>query len=197
MATLHTLTRSFSVWVIFCCCCCLPLLLTSPLPPKGTGVASNAHQACSLRKINFQQPYIRNRTYTLAEMARVSDQDTDNRFIGQQIYVNIRENNRCYMMKRITEIILKDVLLTETKERYPYAEDVAQFLASLTSELSRCKYSGNREHIEKNLEEMKSKMKELGENGKNKAIGELDLLFDYIENACTDAPKKGGNKKKN
>ncbi|XP_031445473.1 interleukin-22 [Phasianus colchicus] len=197
MATLHTLTRSFSVWVIFCCCCCLPLLLTSPLPPKGMGVVSNAHQACKLRKINFQLPYIRNRTYTLAEMARVSDQDTDNRFIGQQIYVNIRENNRCYMMKRITEIILKDVLLTEAKERYPYVEDVAQFLASLTSELSRCKSSGNREHIEKNLEEMKSKMKELGENGKNKAIGELDLLFDYIENACTDAPKKGGNKKKN
>lgn len=42
------------------------------------------------------------------------------------------------MMKRITEIIVKDVLLTEAKERYPYAEDVAQFLASLTSELSRC-----------------------------------------------------------
>ncbi|POI19069.1 hypothetical protein CIB84_017187, partial [Bambusicola thoracicus] len=92
--------------------------------------------------------------------ARLSDQDTDNRLISQQIYVNIRENNRCYMMKRITEIIVKDVLLTEAKERYPYTEDVAQFLASLTSELSRCKYSGNREHIEKNLEEMKSKMKE-------------------------------------
>uniref|UniRef100_A0A8C9EQ06 Interleukin 22 n=1 Tax=Pavo cristatus TaxID=9049 RepID=A0A8C9EQ06_PAVCR len=130
--------RSFSGWVVFCCCCCLPLLLTSPLPPKGTGVVSNAHQACRLRKINFQQPYIRNRTYTLAEMARISDQDTDNRLIGQQIYVNIKENNRCYMMKRIAEIIVKDVLLTEAKERYPYAEDVAQFLASLTSELSRC-----------------------------------------------------------
>lgn len=162
MATLHTLTRSFSGWVVFCYCCCFPLLLTSPLPPKGTGVVSNAHQACRLRKINFQQPYIRNRTYTLAEMARLSDQDTDNRLIGQQIYVNIRENNRCYMMKRITEIIVKDVLLTEAKERYPYAEDVAQFLASLTSELSRCKYSGNREHIEKNLEEMKSKNERVG-----------------------------------
>ncbi|KFV11052.1 Interleukin-22 [Tauraco erythrolophus] len=197
MASLQTLTKSFSGWVFCCCCCCLPLLLTSPLPPKGAGVASTTHHACRLRKINFQQPYIRNRTYTLAKMVQVSDQDTDNRLIGQQLYVNVKENNRCYMMKKIVEIVVKDVLLTEAKDQYPYAEEVAQFLASLTSELSRCKSSGPREHIEKNLEEMKSKMEQLGENGKTKAIGELDLLFDYVENACTDSPKKGGNKKKN
>lgn len=41
-------------------------------------------------------------------------------------------------MKRIVEIIVKDVLLTGAKDKYPYAEEVAQFLASLTSELSRC-----------------------------------------------------------
>ncbi|NXC47750.1 IL22 protein, partial [Penelope pileata] len=197
MASLRTLTRSFSGWVFFCCCCCFALLLSSPLPSKKAGVVPNAHQACRLREINFQQPYIRNRTYTLAKMASASDQDTDNRLIGQQIYINIRENNRCYMMKRVAEVIVKDVLLTVAKDQYPYAEEVAQFMASLTSELSRCRFSGNREHIEKNLEEMKRKMKQLGENGKNKAIGELDLLFDYIENACTDASKKGGNKKKN
>ncbi|NXI39378.1 IL22 protein, partial [Galbula dea] len=196
MASLQNLTTSFLGW-IFCCCCCLLPLLTSPLPLKGAGVASTAHNACRLRKVNFQQSYIRNRTYTLAKMAMVSDQDTDNRLIGQQLYVNIKENNRCYMMKRIVEIILKDVLLTEAKDQYPYAEEVAQFLASLTSELSRCKFSGNKEHIEKNLEEMKSKMKELGENGKTKAVGELGILFDYIENACTDAPRKGVNRKKN
>ncbi|NXP46335.1 IL22 protein, partial [Heliornis fulica] len=197
MASLKTITKNFSGWVIFCCCCCLPLLLTSPLPLKGAGLSSTALHACRLRKINFQQPYIRNRTYTLAKMVQVSDQDTDNRLIGQQLYVNIKENNRCYMMKRITEIVVKDVLLTEAKEQYPYVEEVAQFLASLTSELSRCKFSGHREPVEKNLEEMRSKLKKLGENGKTKAIGELDLLFDYIENACTDAPKKGGNRKKN
>ena len=41
-------------------------------------------------------------------------------------------------MKRIVEIVVKDVLLTEVKDRYPYVGEVAQFLASLTSELSRC-----------------------------------------------------------
>ncbi|NWI93823.1 IL22 protein, partial [Pitta sordida] len=194
MAYLQTLSKSFPGWIFFCCCCCLPLLLTSSLPLKGI---STAHHACKLRKINFQQPYIRNRTYTLAKMVHASDKDTDNRLIGQQLYVNIKENNRCYLMKRIVEFVVKDVLLTEIKNQYPYVEEVAQFLASLTLELSRCVSSGNREDIEKNLEQMKNKMEQLGENGKAKAIGELDLLFDYMENACTDAPKKGGNKKKN
>ncbi|NWV86525.1 IL22 protein, partial [Dasyornis broadbenti] len=194
MASLQTLSKSFPGWVFFCCCCCLPLLLTSCLPLKG---ASSAHHACRLRKINFQQPYIRNRTYTLAKTVHASDKDTDNRLIGQQLFVNIKENNRCYLMKKVVEFVVKDVLLTEIKNQYPYIEEVAQFLASLTSELSSCKFSGNREHIEKNLEQMKNKMEQLGENGKTKAIGELDLLFDYMESACTDAPKKGGNKKKN
>ncbi|NXG45332.1 IL22 protein, partial [Psilopogon haemacephalus] len=196
MACLQTLTKSFSAWVFFCCCCCLPLLLGGPLPPKGAGVAFTAHHACRLKKVNFQ-PYIRNHTYTLAKMARVSDQDTDNRLIGQQLYANIKESNHCYMMKKTVETVVKDVLLTEVKDQYLYAKEVVEFLASLTQQLRHCEPSGQREQIEKNLKEMKRKMAELGQNGKTKAIGELDLLFDYTENACADASKKGGHKKKN
>uniref|UniRef100_A0A8C3QNT3 Interleukin 22 n=1 Tax=Cyanoderma ruficeps TaxID=181631 RepID=A0A8C3QNT3_9PASS len=196
MASLQTLSKSFPGWVFFCCCCCLPLLLTSSLPLKG---ASAAHHACRLRKINFQQPYIRNRTYTLAKTASASDKDTDNRLIGQQLFVNIRENNRCYLMKRVVEFVVKDVLLTEVKNQYPYVEEVAQFLASLTSELNSCVSNTGFLSLRLSLLPINLRMLQavLGENGKTKAIGELDLLFDYMENACTDAPKKGGNKKKN
>ncbi|KAM9388086.1 interleukin-22 [Phaethornis superciliosus] len=197
MAFLETLTKNFSGWVVFCCCCCVPLLLTSPLPLKGRGVASTTSHGCKLSKTHFQPPYIRNVTYTLAKMAKVSDHDTDNRFIGQHLFVNIKENNRCYMMKRVMEIVVKDVL-AEAKKLYPTAEKVAEFFARLTKEeLGSCNSSGPKEPIEKNLGEMKTKMKQLGDKGKTKAIGELDLLFDYTEGACTDAPKRGGNKKKN
>lgn len=41
-------------------------------------------------------------------------------------------------MKRIVEIVVTDVLLTKVKDQYPYVEEVAQFFASLNSELSRC-----------------------------------------------------------
>ncbi|CAM2098286.1 unnamed protein product [Caretta caretta] len=159
------------------------------MPPKRAGFAPASH-SCRLRKMSFQQSYIRNRTYTLAKLASLSDQDTDNRLIGQQLYINVQETNRCYVMKRVIEIIVNEVLLSVTSNRYPYIHEVAQFLAALSTELSDCKFSGHREHVEKNLEEMKDKIKQLGVSGKNKAIGELDLLFDYLENACTEAPKK-------
>ncbi|TFK08026.1 Interleukin-22 [Platysternon megacephalum] len=159
------------------------------MPPKGAQVAPASH-ACRLRKISFQQSYIRNRTYTLAKLARLSDQDTDNRLIGQQLYINVQETNRCYVMKRVIEIVVDEVLLSVPRNRYPHIHEVAQFLAALSTELSGCKFSGHREHVEKNLEEMKDKMKQLGVSGKNKAIGELDLLFDYMENACTEVPKR-------
>lgn len=41
-------------------------------------------------------------------------------------------------MKRVVEFVVKDVLLTEVKSQYPHMEEVAQFLASLTSELRSC-----------------------------------------------------------
>ncbi|KAM9173902.1 interleukin-22 [Pangshura tecta] len=201
MVSIQNGMRCSPAWIFFCFCSLPLLLLALPMPPKGAGVAPASH-ACRLRKISFQQSYIRNRTYTLARLARLSDQDTDNRLIGQQLYINVQETNRCYVMKRVIEIIVDEVLLSASKNRYPHIQEVAQFLAALSTELSGCKFSGYREHIEKNLEEMKDKMKQLGVSGKNKAIGELDLLFDYMENACTEAPKriftnKGGNKKKN
>ncbi|XP_074840144.1 interleukin-22 [Carettochelys insculpta] len=201
MTSLQNWTRCSSAWIFFCCCCLPLLLLAFPMSPKGAGVAPASH-SCRLRKMHFQQSYIRNRTYTLARLARLSDQDTDNRFVGPQLYIKVQESNRCYVMKRVVEIIVDKVLLTVPRDRYPHVNEVAEFLTSLTTELSGCKFSGHREHIERNLEEMRDKMKQLGVNGKNKAIGELDLLFDYMENACTEAPKrivsnKGGNNKKN
>uniref|UniRef100_A0A8C3RLM8 Interleukin-22 n=1 Tax=Chelydra serpentina TaxID=8475 RepID=A0A8C3RLM8_CHESE len=201
MVSIQNWMRCSPAWIFFCFCCLPFLLLALPMPPKGAGIAPAGH-SCRLRKISFQQSYIRNRTYSLAKLARLSDQDTDNRLIGQQLYINVQETNRCYVMKRVIEIIVDEVLLSVPRNRYPYIHEVAQFLAALSTELRGCKFAGHREHVEKNLEEMKDKIKQLGVSGKNKAIGELDLLFDYMENACTEAPKrivtsKGGNKKKN
>uniref|UniRef100_A0A8C0UNC3 Interleukin 22 n=1 Tax=Cyanistes caeruleus TaxID=156563 RepID=A0A8C0UNC3_CYACU len=175
--------------------CRVPVLLKKSCLQNG----SRSHCREYLPKVNFQQPYIRNRTYTLAKMASASDKDTDNRLIGQQLFVNIRENNRCYLMKRAVEFVVKDVLLTEVKNQYPYVEEVAQFLASLTSELSTCVSNTGFLSLRislllLNLRMLQAVAKDLHST---KAIGELDLLFDYLENACTDAQKKGGNKKKN
>uniref|UniRef100_A0A452HGC2 Uncharacterized protein n=1 Tax=Gopherus agassizii TaxID=38772 RepID=A0A452HGC2_9SAUR len=193
MVSIQNGMRCSPAWIFFCFCCLPLLLLALPMPPKGAGVAPASH-TCRLRKISFQQSYIRNRTYTLAKLARLSDQDTDNRLIGQQLYINVQETNRCYVMKRVIEIIVDEVLLSAPKNRYPHIHEVAQFLAALRTELSGCVSMAHfyRPWLFPILPLL----------GKNKAIGELDLLFDYMENACTEAPKrivtsKGGNKKKN
>nr|XP_056702482.1 interleukin-22 [Euleptes europaea] len=181
MNSLQNWKKGF-LWMV--CLCFLPLLfLASPLPLKEKDALAN--HSCRLRKTNFQRFYIRNQTYTLARMARLADNDTDNRFVGQHLYIRIKEKNHCYLMKRVTEIVVENVL-SELKNQYPMAEEVANFLGCLHKELSNCKPLGHKVHIESNIEKMKDKMKQLGENGKNKAVGELDLLFDYLENACTE-----------
>ncbi|XP_061438728.1 interleukin-22 [Rhineura floridana] len=184
--------RFFLVWMF--CCCCLPLLFfASPLPLKEADNLTN--HFCKLSRNDFQSTYIKNRTYTLAKQGRCFDKDTENRFVGQPLYMNIKENDRCYLMKRVTDIVLTDVL-SELKNKYPSVQEVATFLAHLNMKLSGCKPLGDKEHIESNLKQMKDKLDQLGENGKNKAVGELDLLFDYLENACTEVPKNPGSSQK-
>ncbi|XP_066490700.1 interleukin-22 [Tiliqua scincoides] len=179
-------------WMLFCAC--LPLLFfASPLPLKEGH--THANHSCVLEKDIFQRAYIRNRTYTLAKLARFSDADTDNRFIRQHLYTNIQKEDHCYLMMRVTDIVVTNVL-SKLKEQYPSAQEVAFFFTHLNTKLSDCKPLGSQEHLEKNLEEMKDKLIKLGENGKNKAVGELDLLFDYLENACTEAPKKTSKSEK-
>ncbi|XP_053112205.1 interleukin-22 [Hemicordylus capensis] len=193
MAPPQNWMRCSLLWVF--CCCSLPLLfLGSPLPLKEANTPAN--HTCKLQKSNFQRPYIRNCTYTLAKLARLSDMDTDNRFIGQHLFNNVKMNDRCYLMKRVTDIVVSGVL-SKLNNQYPNIQEVTNFLAYLNMELNSCKPLGlNEEHIESNLKEMKDKLIKLGENGKNKAVGELDLLFDYLENACTEAPKKMSTSRK-
>ncbi|XP_053261235.1 interleukin-22 [Podarcis raffonei] len=196
MNPLENGTRCFLVWVF--CCACLPLIfLASPVPLKDAVIHTN--HSCELTRNNFQKTYFRNRTYTLASQGRHFDKDTDNRFVGQHLYTNIKVNDRCYLMKRLTDIVVTDVLMTLSGDKYPSAQEVASFLADLNRKLNGCKPLGDKEHIERNLQQMKDKLQQLGENGKNKAVGELDLLFDYLEDACTvalKAPNKSHNGKK-
>lgn len=52
--------------------------------------------------------------------------------------LHTQENNHCYVMRRAVEMVVKDVLLTEAKDQYLYAKEVAEFLAALTQQLKHC-----------------------------------------------------------
>ncbi|XP_020641724.3 interleukin-22 [Pogona vitticeps] len=195
MSPLKNWARCFLAWML--CCSCLPLLFfASALPVKEADARTN--HSCVLRKNTIQITYIKNCTYSLAKQASFFDQDTDNRLIDQYLYANIQEKDHCYLMKRVMEIVVSDVLfeLKSSPERYSNVQEVANVLAHLNAKLNGCKPLGDREQIESNLKQMKDKLDKLGENGKNKAVGELDLLFDYLEDACTTPLKTSKQKMK-
>ncbi|XP_015667938.1 interleukin-22 [Protobothrops mucrosquamatus] len=176
---------------VFCCYYSFLLTVSSPLPLKQTGTLNN--NSCSLSQHHFQRITIKNLTYSVAKQARLYDKDTDNRFVGQHLYTNITRNERCYLMKRITDTVLTHVLYN-LKNQYPSLQEVIYFLVHLNAELRDCKPLEDKTYIEGHLKRMKDKLEELGENGMNKVVGELDLLFDYLENACTSKKASSGHR---
>ncbi|XP_025019299.1 interleukin-22 [Python bivittatus] len=182
-------TRCFLLWA-FCCYCLFFLTIANPLLSKQADTLHN--HSCSLSKHHFQRITIKNLTYSLAKQARLHDEDTDNRFVGQHLYTNITRNEHCYLMKRVTDIVVTRVLY-KPKKQYTGLQEVAYFFVHLNAKLRGCKPLGDKTYIEGNLKIMKDKLEQLGENGMNKVLGELDLLFDYLENACTSKKASDGH----
>ncbi|KAG8137856.1 hypothetical protein E2320_003799, partial [Naja naja] len=158
-------TRCFLLWVL-CCYYLFLLTVASPLPLNQTGTLNN--RSCSLSRHHFKKFAFKNMTYTVAREARVNDKDTVNRFVGQDLYINITRSERCYLMKRVTDTVTH--VLHDLKNPNPNFHEVIYFFAHLTAELHGC----------------------LGDNGMNKMVGELDLLYDYLRDACTS--KKASSK---
>ncbi|XP_029453397.1 interleukin-22 [Rhinatrema bivittatum] len=164
---------------------------TSPAPLKKESAAAGHYPSCSLRKVHFYQPHMRNHSpFSLSSQASSSDQDTVNRLIGSQLFLHVTAEDHCYLMKKVLNFTLEEVLLPEIKSPYLHIQDVTNFLANMRNELNACKPTEHKQQIENNLEELTKKMKELGESGRNKAIGELDLLFDRLESACSQQKRK-------
>ncbi|XP_077024242.1 interleukin-22 [Tamandua tetradactyla] len=157
-------------------------LLLALLAQGGAAAPISSH--CRLDKSNFQQPYIANRTFMLAKEASLADNNTDVRLIGEKLFRGINMRERCYLMKQVLNFTLEDVLLPQSDKFQPYMQEVVPFLARLNNKLSQCHIQGDDQHIQKNVQKLKETVKKLGEGGEIKAIGELDLLFMFLRNAC-------------
>ncbi|XP_004479257.1 interleukin-22 [Dasypus novemcinctus] len=158
------------------------LLLIALLLQGGAAVPITSH--CRLDKSNFQQSYIANRTFMLAKEASLADNNTDVRLIGERLFRGVNMRERCYLMKQVLNFTLEDVLLPQSDRFQPYMQEVVPFLTRLSNKLSQCHIQGNDQHIQKNVQKLKDTVKKLGEGGEIKAIGELDLLFMALRNAC-------------
>ncbi|GAB5585077.1 interleukin-22 [Prionailurus iriomotensis] len=199
------------------------LLLIALWTQGGLAVPIRSH--CRLDGSNFQQPYITNRTFMLAKEARLADNNTDVRLIGEKLFYEVNMGERCYLMKQVLNFTLEEVLLPQSDRFQPYMQEVVPFLARLSNKLSPCHIDSDDQHIQRNVQNLKDTVKkapesigergtlprgsstpeitvqhwlkwegglggvmslplQLGENGEIKVIGELDLLFMALRNAC-------------
>ncbi|KAI5934188.1 interleukin-22 [Manis javanica] len=158
------------------------LLLIALWVQGGAAVPISSH--CSLDKSNFQQPYITNRTFMLANEASLADNNTDVRLIGEKLFSRVNMRERCYLMKQVLNFTLEEVLLPQSDRFQPLMQEVVPFLARLSNKLRHCHIAGDDQHIKRNVQKLKDTVKKLGESGEIKAIGELDLLFMALRNYC-------------
>ncbi|XP_032027546.1 interleukin-22 [Hylobates moloch] len=178
MAALQKSVSSFLMGTLATSC----LLLLALLVQGGAAAPISSH--CRLDKSNFQQPYITNRTFMLAKEASLADNNTDVRLIGEKLFRGVSMSERCYLMKQVLNFTLEEVLFPQSDRFQPYMQEVVPFLARLSNRLSTCHIEGDDLHIQSNVQKLKDTVKKLGESGEIKAIGELDLLFMSLRNAC-------------
>ncbi|XP_032077722.1 interleukin-22 [Thamnophis elegans] len=173
-------TRCYLLWV-FCCYYLFLLTVSSPLPLNQKGTRN--YKSCRLSPRHFEKFAFKNMTYTVAKEASANDRDTVNRFVGQNLYINVMMNERCYLMKRVTDTVTHT--LHDWKNQNPFFVEVIYFLVALVKELRNCNPPEDTTYIERNLKRMTDKLEQLGDNGMNKMVGELDILYDYLRDACT------------
>ncbi|XP_024432225.2 interleukin-22 [Desmodus rotundus] len=178
MATLQK-SSSFSLMGTLAANC---LLLFALLVQGGAALPIGSH--CRLDKSNFQQPYITNHTFMLANEASLADNNTDVRLIGEKLFRGVNMSEHCYLMKQVLNFIVEEVLLPESDRFQPYMQEVVPFMVRLSNNLSQCRIESGDQHIRRNVQQLKDTVEKLGESGKIKAIGEVNLLFMFLRNAC-------------
>ncbi|CAI9167934.1 unnamed protein product [Rangifer tarandus platyrhynchus] len=147
----------------------------------GAAVPITSH--CRLNESDFQEPYIINYTFTLAQEASLADNITDVRLIGKKLFQGINVTKRCYLLKQVLNFTLEEVLLPQSDKFQPYMKEVVPFFSKLSKKLSQC-HEYDSQHIQRNVQNLKNTVKKLGESGEIKVIGELNLLFIALRREC-------------
>ncbi|XP_070263743.1 interleukin-22 [Myotis yumanensis] len=178
MATLQK-SVSFSLMGTLAASC----LLLIALSVQG-GAAVPIRSYCKLNESDFLPSYFVNRTIRMAEEVSLADNNTDVRLIEDKLYHGVDENEHCYVMKQVLDFTLEEVLFPEFDRFQPYMKDAVSFLDSFSKKLSQCHIEGDDQHIQRNVQKLKDTVRELGESGKIKAIGEVNLLLKFLRDAC-------------
>ncbi|KAK1166767.1 interleukin-22-like [Acipenser oxyrinchus oxyrinchus] len=136
----------------------------------------------------LDSPHPRQRINALARAAQQFDNGTDTTRLIQnpENYNNqMAAEHVCCLHVNILNFYLTRVL-HKSEEQYPHKASVTQDLHRISEDLKSCV---NTPMIEKMkihsiLHKFKEDFEKLGERGNNKAIGELDILIEYLTRFC-------------
>ncbi|XP_074077155.1 interleukin-22 [Macrotis lagotis] len=161
----------------------LTLLLLMTLLIQGEGASLKAF--CRVEKGIFKQLLISRQIILLAKNASLLDNDTNTRFIDHSLFNNVQEADHCFVMREVLNLQLKEVLIPSRDKYQPYMHDVLSFLKDLKTRLNHCTMNSDETVVQKKVDSMKHKIKEMGKDGEVKVISELDLLLYYLRKSCS------------
>ncbi|XP_049638982.1 interleukin-22 [Suncus etruscus] len=179
MATLQRPANSFLKGVMTASC----LLLIALWVQGGAAWPIGPH--CRLDKSDLPSAQVTNHTFRLAEEASLADNNTDVRLFGRhQLFRGVNATDYCYVMKQVLNFTVEEVLLLHSHRYQPYMDTVLSYLIRINHKLNHCYIERDDQNIQRNVQELKDTVRELGESGEIKVIGELNLLRGLLVTKC-------------
>ncbi|CAG5982513.1 unnamed protein product [Menidia menidia] len=126
-----------------------------------------------------------------------ANDDFDSVLLDQTVEDSFKSPFACHTMNSILDFYLRTVLPTamsgvteDTKELQPHVESIQQIFDELKSDVTKCRhYFSCKKHFD--IKDLNTTYTQMENRGMFKAMGELDLLFNYIETYL--ASKRKGN----
>ncbi|KAK6488334.1 interleukin-22-like [Huso huso] len=160
-----------ALFALVVCCYLLPCE-QARIPPHKSKEPSNSP--------GLDSPHPRQRINALARAAQQFDKGTDTTSLIQnpENYNNqMAAQHVCCLHVNILNFYITHVLNT-SEEKDPHMRSVTQDLHRISEDQKSCVSTHNIFH------KFKEDFKKLGKRGNNKAIGELDILLEYLTRFC-------------
>ncbi|XP_018542253.1 interleukin-10 [Lates calcarifer] len=116
-----------------------------------------------------------------------ANNDLDTALLDQTVEDSFKSPFACHAMNSILDFYLSTVLPTaiagvteDTRDLMPHMESIQQIFDELKSDVTKCRnYFSCKKHFD--IKTLNSTYTQMESKGIYKAMGELDLLFNYIE----------------
>ncbi|XP_066579953.1 interleukin-22 [Amia ocellicauda] len=127
----------------------------------------------------------RQRVNELARAAQQLDKDTETRLLNlPKNHTDMTNLFVCCLHVNIIDFYLRNVLNTE--EKYPHLTVVKQDLHRISTDLKEQGCAVTHVRNQQYVQKFKEEYIKLGTNGQRKAIGEVDILFEYLSRFCKE-----------